>query len=133
MGGVINSLTAGLAGRVVGLVWSAVNYLTGVSLPSLVNTTSAAYAAGGEVGGALTMVLALVPGVGEVMMAIQAAGMALNAADAFAAGNISAGLLDLGGAILSGVGAASAAEAAEGSVAVAEEGPAWGRGKRRAR
>jgi len=122
VGGVVNSLTAGLASRLVGAVWSALNASLGVSLFSLVNTTSAAYAAGGEVGQVLGIVLMMVPGVGEVMMAIQAVGMALNAADAFARGDTQTGFLDLEGALLAGVGAAEAAEAAEGSIAVAEEG-----------
>jgi len=129
VGGVINSLTAGLASRLVGELWSFVNALTGLSLASLVNTSSSAYAAGGVAGQVLGLVLMAVPGLGGALMAVQAVGMGLNAADAFARGDTATGFLDLEGALLAGVGAAEAAEAAEGSVAVAEEGPALGSGE----
>ena len=122
VGGVVNALTAGLASRLVGAVWSEINALTGVSLSSLVNTSSSAYAAGGVAGQVLGLVLMAVPGLGGALMAVQAVGMGLNAADAFARGDTATGFLDLEGALLAGVGAAEAAEAAEGSVAVAEEG-----------
>ena len=46
VGGVVDALTAGLASRLVGAVWSVVNAVTGISLASLVNTSSSAYAAG---------------------------------------------------------------------------------------
>ena len=120
MGGVINALTAGLASRLVGAVWSLVNAVTGISLSSLVNTSSSAYAAGGVAGQVLGLVLMAVPGLGGALMAVQAVGMGLNAADAFARGDTQTGFLDLEGALLAGVGAAEAAEAAEGSVAAAE-------------
>ncbi len=120
IGGIANTLTAGLAGRLVGWIESGFSALASslgynLQFASLVDTSSAAYKLGEAAGQAAMFVLMLTPA-GPALMAIQAAGMAFNAYDAYQRGDMSACLLDLGGAILSAVGAGEALEAADGAI-----------------
>jgi Pretoxin HINT domain len=120
VGGILNTVTAGLAGRIVGWITTGFNWLTGIAVPSLVDASSAAYKAG-EAAGQVVAVLLLATPFGWASLAIQAVGMAFNAEDAFARGDVAGGLLDLGGSLLAVVGAGEALEAADGAIGLAAE------------
>ena len=118
LAGFLNGLTGGLLGHVIGLG----EWLTGINLNGIVDTSSSAYAAGGQTAGvALLVLMVAAPGAMPALLAMQALGQGWSAAEAFQRGDYATGFLDLGNGILAGVGAGAAAEAGEAGRLAASE------------
>ena len=118
LAGFLNGLTGGLLGHVIGLG----EWLTGINLNGIVDTSSSVYAAGGQTAGvALLVLMVAAPGAMPALLAMQALGQGWSAAEAFQRGDYATGFLDLGNGILAGVGAGAAAEAGEAGRLAASE------------